>query len=57
MIGILTRTHADWTGAIVRVLLGLIFFAHGVGTADPVLPRVCVRSPSIYAFPRFWLFL
>ena len=29
MIGSLTGTHADWTVTIVRILLGLIFFAHG----------------------------
>lgn len=29
MIEILTGMHADWTGGIVRIVLGLIFFAHG----------------------------
>lgn len=29
MIESLTGTHADWTIAIVRIVLGLIFFAHG----------------------------
>ena len=29
MMASLTGTHADWTVAIIRILLGLIFFAHG----------------------------
>jgi len=29
MIESLTGTHADWTVSIVRILLGLVFFAHG----------------------------
>jgi putative oxidoreductase len=29
MIGSLTGTHADWVVAIARVVLGVIFFAHG----------------------------
>ena len=29
MIASLTGTHADWTVAIIRILLGLIFFTHG----------------------------
>jgi putative oxidoreductase len=29
VIEILTGTHADWTVAIARIVLGLIFFAHG----------------------------
>lgn len=29
MIEILTSTHADWTVGIARIVLGLIFFAHG----------------------------
>jgi putative oxidoreductase len=29
MIGSLTGTHADWIVGIARVVLGIIFFAHG----------------------------
>jgi putative oxidoreductase len=29
MIGSLTATHADWIVAIARIVLGIIFFAHG----------------------------
>lgn len=29
MIGSLTGTHADWVVGIARVVLGVIFFAHG----------------------------
>jgi len=29
MIETLTATHADWTVGIARVVLGLVFFAHG----------------------------
>ena len=29
MIENLTATHADWTVGIVRIVLGLVFFAHG----------------------------
>src|SRR5579864_969152 len=29
MIGSLTGTHADWVVAIARVVLGVVFFAHG----------------------------
>ena len=29
MIESLTGTHADWTVGIVRILLGVIFSAHG----------------------------
>lgn len=29
MIENLTATHADWTVGVVRIVLGLVFFAHG----------------------------
>lgn len=33
MIESLTGTHADWTVSIVRIVLGLVFFAHGAQKA------------------------
>jgi hypothetical protein len=46
MIESLTGTHADWIVAIARIVLAIIFFAHGAqkmlsGMAGPALPTAC----------------
>jgi uncharacterized membrane protein YphA (DoxX/SURF4 family) len=54
MIESLTGTHADWAVGIARIVLGIIFFAHGaqklLGWYDLASLAPCAPSPNIYTF-------
>ena len=62
MIESLTATSAHWTVGIVRVVLGLVFFAHGAQKMlgwyeGPVSSGACAPSPKICISRRPCLFL
>ena len=61
MIESLTGPHGDWAVAIARIVLGIVFFAHGAQKmlgwyGGPGLARACARSPNICTFHRLWPF-